>query len=94
MKSTGVIRVVIASASAKVRAYTAGNDAKDLADTEMRQRVWEGIVPMNLVYGDPIPTAGNLVEEVPRYIEEWRMKENEGNVKYSREVAMRNAPKK
>jgi hypothetical protein len=94
MKSTGVIRVIIASASAKVRAYTAGNDAKDLADTEMRQRVWTGVVPMNLVYGEPIPTPGNLVEEVPRYIEEWREQENEGSVKYSREVAMRNAPKK
>lgn len=94
MKSTGVIRVNIVSASAKVRAYTAGDDAKDLADTEMRRRVWAGVVPMSLVYGEPVPTAGNLMEEVPRYIEEWRERENDGNVKYSREVASRNAPKK
>lgn len=94
MKSTGVIRVDIASASAKVRAYTAGDDAKDLADTEMRRQVWAGVVPMNVVYGEPIPTPGNLVEEVPRYIEEWREKENDNNGKYSKEVAMRNAPKK
>ena len=84
----------IASASAKVRAYTAGDDAKDLADTEMRRQVWAGVVPMNLVYGEPIPTPGNLVEEVPQYIKEWREKENQENAKYSREVAMRNAPKK
>ncbi|KIM37535.1 hypothetical protein M413DRAFT_448354 [Hebeloma cylindrosporum] len=94
MKSTGVIRVNIVSASAKIRAHTAGDDAKDLADTEMRRRVWAGVVPMNVVYGEPVPTAGNLVEEVPRYIEEWRERENDGNVKYSREVASRNAPKK
>ena len=53
-------------------AYTAGGDAKDLADTEMRRQVWAGVVPMNLAYGELIPTPGNLVKEVPRDIEKWR----------------------
>jgi hypothetical protein len=75
-------------------AYTAGDDAKDLADTDMRRQVWAGVVPMNLVYGESILTPGNLVKEVPRYTEEWREDANEKNAKYSKEVAMRNAPKK
>jgi hypothetical protein len=73
-------------------AYTAGGDAKDLADTEMRRQVWAGAVPMNLAYGELIPTPGNLVKEVPWDIEKWRENENENEC----EVFQRglNVPKK
>jgi len=94
MKSTGVLRVDIVSASAKVRAYTAGNDKADLENMEMRKRVWNGVVPSYVTYGEPVPAVDNMVEEVPRYIREWIDEQNEKTEGYARHVASVKAPAK
>ncbi|KAF8805052.1 flavin-nucleotide-binding protein [Phlegmacium glaucopus] len=86
MKSTGVLRVDIASASAKVRAGGPGDDS-DRADEEMKERVWTGVVPSWLMYGNPVPSQHNRVEEVPEHITNWVSKENERQEIYAREVA-------
>ena len=81
LKSTGVLRVDIASASAKVR-------AAGLADPGVSQdQVWFGVVPCWTVYGKPVPSAQNRVEDVPEHITSWVSKENEKNEKYARQVA-------
>ncbi|KDR79591.1 hypothetical protein GALMADRAFT_63627 [Galerina marginata CBS 339.88] len=92
--STGVLRVDIVSASAKIRAYGAGNDKADLADEEMRKRVWTGVVPAYIRYGEPVPADENLVGEVPGYVGGWIKEQNEVGEKYSREVTKFKAPKK
>ncbi|KAG6009346.1 hypothetical protein E4U21_002654 [Claviceps maximensis] len=74
-KRTGIIRVEIDSASAKVRAGTTGEDRADLKDEEMRRRVWAGVVPAHLVWGEPVAAPTNLMEPTPQYIEEWRRSE-------------------
>jgi len=94
MTSTGVLRVDIVSASAKIRAYAPGNDKADLADEEMRERVWTGVVPSNIQYGEPVPAEENLVKEVPGYLREWIKGQNEEGERYSREIAVLKGPKK
>lgn len=87
LKSTGILRVVIESASAKVRAGTTGEDRKDLKDTEMRERVWTGVVPSYIRWGEPVESVTNLKNDVPRYLRDWVNKENVKNEKHAFEVA-------
>ena len=89
LKSTGVLRVDIASASAKVRAAGPG----DSQDKE-RERVWVGVVPCWMAYGKPVPSGQNRVEEVPEHINNWVSKENERNEMYARQVASQSYGKK
>ncbi|KAM7193823.1 hypothetical protein V8F33_007612 [Rhypophila sp. PSN 637] len=80
MTSTGVLKVRIQSASAKVRTGGPSEDRKDLKDVELRERTWTGVVPAWLHWGTPIPAGGeggNRAKEVPRYIEDWVREENE-----------------
>ena len=81
LKSTGVLRVDIASASAKVRAAGPGDPGVS------QDRVWLGVVPCYMAYGKPVPSGQNRVEEVPEHINSWVSKENERNEKYARQVA-------
>ena len=87
LRSTGILRVEIRSASAKVRAGTTGEDRKDLADTGMRERVWAGVVPNFTVWGEPVESATNLKKDVPAYIADWVEKENAKNEKFAYAVA-------
>ena len=82
LKSTGVLRVDIASASAKVRAGGPG----DSQDKE-RERVWMGVVPCWMTYGEPVPSGQNRVEKVPEHIANWVSKTNEKNQVHARQVA-------
>jgi len=82
-KRTGIIRVEVDSASAKVRAGTTGEDRADLKDEEMRRQVWAGVVPAHLVWGEPVAAPTNLMEPTPRYIEEWRRRETSEAEKYA-----------
>jgi len=94
MTSTGVLRVDIVSASAKVRAASAGNDKADLKDAEMRERVWTGVVPMWVTYGDPIAGEDNRVKEVPQQLKKWLGAENARQAEYSTSIATRSYPGK
>ena len=87
LASTGILRVEIASASAKVRRGTTGEDRKDLADGRMREQVWAGVVPAFLKWGDPVESETNLRREVPGYIKEWVEGENERNERFAYEGA-------
>ncbi|KAF2183098.1 hypothetical protein K469DRAFT_711058 [Zopfia rhizophila CBS 207.26] len=81
MTSTSILRVKISSASAKVRAGGPGEDRADLKDEALKKRVWTGVVPVWMQWGEPMPGPENKVDEVPGYIEGWRMRANqEGRV--------------
>ena len=45
LQSTGVLRIDVASASAKVHTGGPSDDRKDLKDDEVKERVWTGVVP-------------------------------------------------
>ncbi|KAF8166950.1 hypothetical protein BJ912DRAFT_1001890 [Pholiota molesta] len=80
LKATTVLRVDIASASDKVRGYAAGNDKADLANDEVRRRVWTGVVP----------AATNLVQ-VPEYIQRLVDDGNSSRQAYSEQVEVKTA---
>lgn len=66
LDSTGILKVKITSASAKVRTGPP-NDAKaDLEDGDVTKRVWTGVVPTWTAYGEPVPTG--TVDRVPEYV--------------------------
>ncbi|KAI8851829.1 hypothetical protein BC829DRAFT_386116 [Chytridium lagenaria] len=75
VKSTGVVRVQIISASAKIRAGPNKDDKKDL-EHEAASRVWTGVVPIRTVYETPVagPTCKPGIKP-PGYIlktlEDW-----------------------
>lgn len=87
LRSTGILRVAIRSASAKVRAGTTGEDRKDLADAAVRERVWAGVVPNFSVWGEPVESVTNLKKGVPAYIADWVERENAKNEKFAYAVA-------
>lgn len=87
LKSTGILRVEIDSASAKVRMGTTGEDRKDLKDEEMRRGIWAGVVPTYLQFGSPVEAPTNLREGVPGYLKEWVDEGNKKSERYACEVA-------
>lgn len=78
LTSTSILKVKIASASAKVRIGGPHDDKKDLKDEALRKGVWTGVVPVWLQWGEPIPGADNGFGEgeTEEYIERWRVAEN------------------
>ncbi|RPA81953.1 hypothetical protein BJ508DRAFT_361565 [Ascobolus immersus RN42] len=87
MKSTTVLKVTVASASAKVRDYGVGDERRDLKDEDVMNRVWSGVLPTYLHVGEPVPGENNRVQKVPAYIEEWRKRVNGEGERYSKTVA-------
>lgn len=87
LRSTGILRVEIQSASAKIRQGSTGEDRKDLKDEEMRRRVWNGVIPAFTQWGKPDPAPTNLVEPVPRYIERWVEGDNRRNERDAYDIA-------
>jgi uncharacterized protein len=72
LASTGIIRVNITSASAKIRTGPPKDkDKEDWEDMEMRNRVWVGTIPVYETLGEPITAEYNLVKKVPKEVREY-----------------------
>ncbi|KAF8590516.1 hypothetical protein K439DRAFT_1627789 [Ramaria rubella] len=65
-KGTAVVRVIIDSASAKVRTGPPIENTKDLEDVALTNTVWTGVVPVRTVTG--APQATGLVETPPEHV--------------------------
>ena len=78
LSSTSILRVRIASASAKVRSGGPSEDRADLKDAALRERCWTGVVPYWGTWGEPVPGKENGCEAVEGYIEGWRVRETAG----------------
>ncbi|KAF5324346.1 hypothetical protein D9619_011123 [Psilocybe cf. subviscida] len=89
MQSTTVLRVDIVCASAKIRAWEAGNDKEDLDNMALRDRVWTGVVPMFTSHGIPVPAGENRVLVVPDRLEKFVAAENKKRATYANDVAGR-----
>ncbi|KAI4130891.1 MAG: hypothetical protein LQ338_001488 [Usnochroma carphineum] len=87
LKSTGILRVEVESASAKIRTGTTGEDRGDVKDEELRRRVWSGVVPASLQLGKPVAAPTDLSGEVPKYIGEWVEGRNQRSEQYAHDVA-------
>ncbi|KAK4242737.1 hypothetical protein C8A03DRAFT_28967 [Achaetomium macrosporum] len=89
MQSTSVLRVRIASGSAKIRSGGPHDDRGDMEDEALLDRVWTGVVPVYSVMGDPVAGEYNRVKEVPGYLESWRREANKDAEELAREAAGR-----
>ncbi|KAF2224334.1 hypothetical protein BDZ85DRAFT_196254, partial [Elsinoe ampelina] len=76
IRQTGVLRVELEGASAKVRRGGAHSERRDLKDEGVRGRVWTGVVPVWEEMGEGVEGADNEVGEVPGYIQGWVRGEN------------------
>ncbi|POR34430.1 Uncharacterized protein TPAR_05363 [Tolypocladium paradoxum] len=62
VQSTSILRVRIASGSAKVRDGGVADDRHDVEDEDLRNSVWTGVVPVYSTMGEPIPGPYNRAE--------------------------------
>lgn len=55
-KGTAIIRVVVDSASSKIRKGFPVDDKEDIENTELTSTIWTGIIPVRKVTGPPQPS--------------------------------------
>ncbi|KAI1324629.1 hypothetical protein F5Y16DRAFT_380361 [Xylariaceae sp. FL0255] len=76
-KATGILRVEIDTASAKIRTGSTGEDRNDLKDMDLRKRCWNGVLPVYTTWGEPVPADTNMVSKLPAYLENMRKERTE-----------------
>ncbi|KAM0286782.1 hypothetical protein ACHAQH_000802 [Verticillium albo-atrum] len=95
MSSTSVLRVRIATGSAKIRSGPPGDEKHDMNNPAVVDRVWTGVVPVHQSLGAPIPGPYNAVDPVPDYLTEYIRTVNEDGVDHSvKAAAVTENPKK
>ncbi|KDQ18515.1 hypothetical protein BOTBODRAFT_28888 [Botryobasidium botryosum FD-172 SS1] len=74
LRITGIIRMKVDSASAKIRRGPPKEDRKDLEDAELVARTWTGVVPVSRVAGTPEPSeyCRYAPGDVPAHVSELR----------------------
>lgn len=88
LASTGIMRVDITSASAKVRTGPpADADKDDWENMEMRNRVWVGTVPVYQMLGEPVVGEYSLVKETPTVVRKYVSERNAKEKAWSELVA-------
>ena len=86
--STGVLKVTIVSASAKINVGGPSDDRKDLANDEVTGRVWTGVMPVYERFGELRVGEKNKVPRAPKYLTDWREETNNSREKYASEAAI------
>lgn len=69
--ATGVLKVRIETASAKVRNGGPSDEKADLQNPDVVDKTWIGVVPTYLTLGEPIEGEHNKVRQVPEYLADW-----------------------
>jgi hypothetical protein len=88
LTSTGIMRVDITSASAKIRTGPAMDvDKDDLENQEMRERVWVGVVPVHETLGEPVTADYSLVKEPTQRVKENVQRRNGKEKEWAERVA-------
>ncbi|PNS17991.1 hypothetical protein CAC42_3950 [Sphaceloma murrayae] len=88
IKQTGILRVEIEGASAKVRAGGPHSDRRDLKNEETVGRVWTGVVPVWEEMGHPVDGSENGAGDAPGYVKGWVRGENAKRRGYAEENAV------
>lgn len=94
LSSTSVLKVRIATGSAKIREGPPGDDRADKEDESVTGRVWTGVVPVYHVLGEPVAGPYNEVAEVPGYLGEYVRETNLATKEAAFEAARKVAVKK
>ncbi|KAF9876024.1 flavin-nucleotide-binding protein [Colletotrichum karsti] len=86
LSSTSVLKVTVATGSAKIRSGPPADEKHDREDAGVADRVWTGVIPVYRAHGEPV--AGPYsVAEVPSYITEYVNDANEGAREHAVETA-------
>ncbi|KAI9151803.1 flavin-nucleotide-binding protein [Paramyrothecium foliicola] len=85
MQSTSILRVKIASGSAKIRDGGCSDEKEDLGDEQLVASKWTGVLPVHQSYGEPIPGPYNQID-TPEYITDFVKTSNSENQDYSIEA--------
>jgi hypothetical protein len=88
MQSTSILRVKIASGSAKVRTGMPHDDRGDLSDEALLDRVWTGVVPVYQTFGAPVPGPYNRLDTAPAYLADYVNYGNEQSKEYAEGPAL------
>ncbi|KAJ0161245.1 hypothetical protein CTA2_6550 [Colletotrichum tanaceti] len=94
MSSTSVLKVRIATGSAKIREGPPGDERHDKENDDVVGRVWTGVVPVYQTLGQPVPGPYNRVDNVPGYLNGFVEQSNESARELAVETATRTAVKK
>ncbi|KAK3682534.1 hypothetical protein B0T22DRAFT_287055 [Podospora appendiculata] len=94
MQSTSVLRVRIATGSAKIRSGMPHDERGDLEDEALLDRVWTGVVPVYQTLGEPVPGPYNKVADVPAYLQQYVMEGNADVKSAAEEAAVTEVAKK
>lgn len=85
LQSTSLLKIKIASGSAKIRVGTAVEQKHDLEDRALVEGTWTGVLPVYTTIGEPIPGPNNTAE-VPEHIKQYMADFNSENQEYSVDV--------
>ncbi|KAF7561027.1 hypothetical protein G7046_g3113 [Stylonectria norvegica] len=86
IQSTGIMKVRIASASAKVSAGQAQDDKQDMSNEDTLDSTWTGVLPIYQAVGQPVPSSYNRVD-LPAYIAEFSQGLHDDNKERSMKAA-------
>lgn len=86
LQSTSLLRISIASGSAKIREGNASDERHDLNDQELVDKTWTGVLPLYQVAGEPVPSSYNKAD-LPAHISEFAKDFSSENKEYSAKVA-------
>ncbi|KAH6991417.1 hypothetical protein BKA56DRAFT_574383 [Ilyonectria sp. MPI-CAGE-AT-0026] len=86
IQSTGILKVRIASGSAKVSAGQASDDKTDMSNEAMLDSTWTGVLPIYQTMGDPVPSPYNRVD-VPAHVSDFASDFKADNSQISLEAA-------
>jgi nitroimidazol reductase NimA-like FMN-containing flavoprotein (pyridoxamine 5'-phosphate oxidase superfamily) len=92
MQSTSILKVKIASGSAKIRVGGASEQKIDLEDPAIAAGTWTGVLPVYQSIGEPVPSAINRID-VPPYIKEYIGDFNADNKQNSVDVVTKDQDK-
>jgi hypothetical protein len=94
MQSTRILKMIITSASGKVREGCPEDERKDMKNEEILDTVWTGVVPVYEKLGEPLPGPYNRVKDVPAHVSAFVQGENVKREEYAMEAAKKPAPPK
>lgn len=88
LQTTTILRIRVASASAKIRTGPASSDRQDLKNETVVNSVWTGVMPVFECVAPPEAGQENGVDKLPEYLGQWRDSKNTAGEAYACKVAV------
>ncbi|KAJ6096972.1 hypothetical protein N7486_007718 [Penicillium sp. IBT 16267x] len=83
MSSTVILKVKVVAGSGKIRDGGVSDQRKDTENSDVTNRIWTGVVPVWETFGEPVPSDGNMVTEIPEHIVSFVASKNAQNRAYA-----------